>query len=210
MLLLHGEETIEIYKPIEPDTTLLCQETLIDIQDKKKAFVMIFETTFTDKESGEKMGRIISTLFVRSPGGFGRKGTYKNEFPEVPKGKEPDFTVEEKTEPGQAFLYRLNGDYNPLHVDPQMAEMGGFKIPILHGLCFYGVTAKAVVEKYIPENPQALQSMSARFTSHVLPGETLLVETWRQGDTVIFKTRTKERGKAVLKGYCKIKAEAKM
>ena len=92
----------------------------------------------------------------------------------------------EKTDPSQAFLYRLNGDYNPLHVDPQMSEMGGFKTPILHGLCTYGVTAKAIVEKYFPDDTTMMGKISGRFTSHVFPGETLIVESWKQGNTIIF------------------------
>ena len=81
MLLLHGEETLEIYQEIQPDSTLVCQESVLDVQDKKKAFVLVFETTIKDKESGELVSRIISNLFVRAPGGFGHRGSYKVDFP---------------------------------------------------------------------------------------------------------------------------------
>lgn len=210
MMLLHGEETLEIFQPIEPDTTLVVQESVLDIQDKKKAFVLVFETTIKDKESGELVSRLISNLFVRAPAGFGHRGTYKVDFPEPIKGQDPLHTAVEKTEPGQAFLYRLNGDYNPLHVDSNMSEMGGFKVPILHGLCTYGVTAKALHEKYFKEDPQRLKRISGRFTSHVFPGETLIVDTWKQGNQIIFHTKTKERGMVVLKGFCELREEAKM
>lgn len=108
---------------------------------------MVVLTEGKDKESGEVVFRIYSNLFIRGIGGFGHKGTIKNAFPSPPK-RQPDHVSTEKTTKNLAFLYRLNGDLNPLHVDPAMSEMGGFKVPILHGLCTYGITARAVYEKY--------------------------------------------------------------
>lgn len=163
-----------------------------------------------DKESKEKVAVITTSLFVRSKAGFGRKGEYKNNYPNPSSKRAPDFSAVEKTEPGQAFLYRLSGDYNPLHVDPDMSSMGGFKVPILHGLCTYGITAKAVYEKYHKHNVNLLKKITARMTSHVFPGETLIVDMWKEGNTVIFATKTKERGLVVLKGSCELKAEAKL
>lgn len=147
MMLLHGEESLEILKPIEPEMNLIIQESIADLQDKKKATVMVVLTEAKDKETGEVVFRIYSNLFIRGIGGFGHKGTIKNSFPSAPK-RQPDHVSTEKTTKNLAFLYRLNGDLNPLHVDPQMSEMGGFKVPILHGLCTYGITARAVYEKY--------------------------------------------------------------
>jgi len=91
-----------------------------------------------------------------------------------------------------------------------MSEMGGFKTPILHGLCTYGTTARAVYEKWHKEDPQLLETISGRFTSHVFPGETLVVDSWKEGGKIVFNTRTKERGLIVLKGYCTLKTQAKM
>jgi acyl dehydratase len=91
-----------------------------------------------------------------------------------------------------------------------MSEMGGFKVPILHGLCTYGTTARAVFERFHKDDPTLLESISGRFTSHVFPGETLIVDMWKEGNKVIFNTKTKERGHVVLKGYCTLKAGAKM
>ena len=84
-----------------------------------------------------------SSLFVRGIGGFGHKGTIKSNYPKPPK-RDPDFAGEEVTQKNQAFLYRLCNDRNPLHVDPNMSAMGGFEVPILHGLCFYGFTARSI------------------------------------------------------------------
>ena len=91
-----------------------------------------------------------------------------------------------------------------------MSAIGGFKVPILHGLCTYGTSARAVQEQYFKENPQQLERIGGRFTSHVFPGETLVVDMWKEGNRVIFNTKTKERGKVVLMGFCDIKPEAKM
>lgn len=209
MMLLHGEESVEVFQPLVPDSIYVCQETLVDLQDKKKATVMVIETIITDKESGEKIARLLTNLFVRGIGGFGAKGTIKSAVPATPK-RAPDHTASEKTEKNLAFLYRLNGDLNPLHVDPQMSAMGGFDVPILHGLCSFGYTARAVFEKFHPEDPMRLGKIAGRFTSHVFPGETLVVDMWKEGNHVIFNTKTKERGKVVLKGYAEIKPEAKM
>jgi acyl dehydratase len=114
------------------------------------------------------------------------------------------------TDMNQAFFYRMCGDRNPLHVDPQMSEMGGFKVPILHGLCTYGVTARSLYETYFKGDSTQLKSISGRFTSHVYPGETLIVDTWKSGNNIVFHTRTKERGIIVLKGYATLKGQAKM
>ena len=118
MMLLHGEEKLEIYSPIEVDTTVVCQETIVDLQDKAgKATVMVIETAITDKETNELKAKIFMTVFIRGIGGFGRKGTYKNYIPEAPSAP-ANAVREETTTPNQAFIYRLSGDRNPLHVDP--------------------------------------------------------------------------------------------
>ena len=204
MMLLHGEERVEMHSPIEMDTTLLVEETIIDLQDKKKATVMVIETKITDKETNELKAKLFTNLFIRGIGGFGAKGTYKNAIPAEPK-TQPDYVVSETTTPNQAFLYRLSGDYNPLHVDPNMSSLGGFDTPILHGLCTYGITARAVYETFHKEDPNLMQSITGRFTSHVFPGETLVVNMWKSGNQVTFITKTKERGLAVLKGSCVLK-----
>lgn len=91
-----------------------------------------------------------------------------------------------------------------------MSEMGGFKVPILHGLCTYGFTARAVYETFHKEDPYILEQISGRFTSHVFPGETMVVEMWKEGNKIIFNTKTKERGLVVLKGFCNLRSAAKM
>lgn len=165
---------------------------------------MVIQSDIFDKETNELKAKLYTTLFIRGIGGFGSKGFYKNDIPED-QSTPPQHEVQCTTEPNQAVLYRLNGDYNPLHIDPAMSELGGFKTPILHGLCTYGISARAIFETYHKEDPQLLQSVSARFTSHVFPGETLIVAMWKEGNKVVFQTRTKERGLVVCKGSCMIK-----
>lgn len=209
MMLLHGEETVEIFKPIPAGSKIKVDESILDIQDKVSGAALSIETHLSNVATGEKHARIITTLFIRGIGGFGYKGTYKSVFPPVPK-RQPCAVAEEKTEPNQAILYRLNGDYNPLHIDPEMAQLGNFEKPILHGLCTYGFSARAIYEKFCKGDPNAIKKFSARFTSHVFPGETLIVEMWKDGNIVVFETKTKERGIVVLRGYAELKELAKL
>lgn len=120
------------------------------------------------------MFRTTSNFLCNGIGGFKRRGEFKFDVPKLPDTK-PDFEVEEKTEVNQAYYYRLCADSNPLHVDPEISKMGGFDVPILHGLCTYGITAKALYEAYHKEDPNLMKKLTMRFTSHVYPGETLVI-----------------------------------
>lgn len=210
MMLLYGEENIEILKPITADVKLRVEERVADISDKGKMTALTEESLIKNKETGETLVRILRTLMIRGVGGFGHKGgAVVINYPEIPK-RAPDTTVEDTTAPNQAFIYRLCGDLNPLHVDTDMAEIAGFERPILHGLCSYGFTARVIYEKYCNGNPKALAKYGARFTSHVFPGETLVVEIWKEGTNLIFQSKTKERGKVVLKGFAELREQAKL
>ena len=104
----------------------------------------------------------------------------------------------------------MNGDLNPLHIDPDMAGLGGFEKPIIHGLCSSGFTARMVYEKFCNGDPKALAKFSTRFLSHVFPGETYIVEIWKDGNTLIFQTKTKERGKVAVRGFAEIRESPKL
>jgi acyl dehydratase len=135
----------------------------------------------TDKETNTLVAKLTTYLFIRGIGGFGERGKVKNVYPKPPK-RAADGVREMATTKNQAFIYRLSGDYNPLHVDPQMSSMGGFDVPILHGLCSYGTTARAVYDTFHKEDAQRLGKITSRFTGHVFPGETLVVEMWKEGN----------------------------
>lgn len=143
-------------------------------------------------------------------GGFGGKRNSDQIVPTVePPKRKPDATLQYKTSIDQAALYRLTGDRNPLHIDPSFAAMGGFDRPILHGLASYGVTCRLVLQQYAGNNPSLFKAMKARFASPVIPGQTLQVDMWREGNRIHLETKVAETGKAVLTGaYVDLKSVA--
>lgn len=199
-MLLHGEQYLEIAQyPIPTSATLVSYPQLLEVVDKGSAAVLKSGTTTINKETGKKVFYNETTVFIRGSGGFGGQkkledrgaSTAANEPPK----RAPDVVVEEKTTEEQAVLYRLSGDYNPLHVDPAFSRMGGFKVPILHGLCFFGIAAKAVYQKF-----GAFKNIKVRFAGTVLPGQTLVTEMWKEGNKVLFQTKVKETGKLAISG----------
>ena len=209
MMFLHGEEVIELYKPINAGMKIEVQEKVVDVQDKGSGAAIFVEGTLTDTETKEVVAKVLMTGFGRGIGGFGYKGTIKSQIPAAPK-RAPDSVQEETTQPNQAILYRLNADYNPLHIDPNMAAMGGFDKPIIHGLCTFGFSARAIFEKYCDGDQMKIAKFGGRFTSHFFPGETFVVESWKEGNTVVFETKVKERGKTILKGFAELREGAKL
>jgi len=201
MMLLHGEQYLEVRKfPIPTSGSLISKARLIEVVDKGSAAIVRTGITTTLKGSGEEVFYNEMVVFLRGCGGFGgqRKpqdrgaSTAANVAPQ----RKPDVVVEEKTTEEQAAIYRLSGDYNPLHVDPAFAKMGGFKQPILHGLCFFGYAGKAVYEKFGP-----FKNIKVRFAGAVIPGQTLVTEMWKEGSgKVIFQTKVKETGKLAIGG----------
>jgi acyl dehydratase len=208
MMLLHGEEKVEFFRSIQPDMKVTTKGYVADIADKGKGALLTIKSDQKDEE-GNLLSITTMKVFIRGIGGFGDKGKLKDVLPSVPK-RSPDHSSESKTTPNQAILYRLCGDLNPLHVDPDMAAMGNFEKPILHGLCTYGFSAREILEKYAGGDANGMKSLSARFTSHVFPGETLVVDMFKEGNNVIFATKTKERGLVVVQGVMELKPLAKL
>jgi multifunctional beta-oxidation protein len=198
MMLLHGEQYLEIRQyPIPTSATLVSYPKLIEVVDKGAAAVVRSGVTTVNKATGKDVFYNETTVFLRGSGGFGgqSKGSDRGAATaaNAPPERVPDAVVEEKTADDQAAIYRLSGDYNPLHIDPAFAKMGGFKAPILHGLCFFGIAGKAVYQKY-----GAFKNIKVRFAGSVIPGETLVTEMWKEGKKVIFQTKVKETGKLAL------------
>jgi acyl dehydratase len=164
------------------------------VYDKGKAAVVVTETD--TRLDGEALCTNRFTAFIRGEGGFG--GEPGPAPGNEPPDREPDLVVESPTLPQQALIYRLSGDRNPLHVDPQMAAMGGFDRPILHGLCTYGIVCKAVVDRAFDGDVGAVGRYQARFAGSVYPGETVVTAIWHEPGGVVLAATTKERGAPVL------------
>jgi acyl dehydratase len=197
MMVLHGEQRIELYGPIPTRGTLTTTPTVRAIYDKTKGALII-----VDAETVDEKGRLIFKntfgTFARGEGGFGGdrgpSGTRN-----VPPDRQPDAVVEMTTLPQQALIYRLSGDMNPLHADPDFAKMGGFDRPILHGLCTFGHVGRAVLRSYCGNDPARLKALDVRFAGVVFPGETIVTEMWKGGGRdVIVQAKTKERAELVI------------
>jgi acyl dehydratase len=214
MMLLHGEQKTEALKPLDPNNSYTSQCEIADVADKVKGALVTFVIKVYEKKDDGKPGDLVllntMSLFIRGIGGFGHKGNSTESIPPIPESK-PTKVLEQKTQLNQALIYRLSGDVNPLHVDTNMAQAGGFDKPILHGLCFYGITGKQIISAYCQNEARRLKSIKARFTSHVFPGETLVFRTWYDGKaTVVFDGATKERGKQVIVGVAHIEPAQKL
>jgi acyl dehydratase len=209
MMLMHGEQIVESYKPITPGTTVKCIAIMEDIADKGKGALMTVRCDIKDIDTDDLLSTSYMRFYIRGLGGFGDKGIFTLDFPAIPD-RAPDVTVDCPTEKNQALLYRLCGDNNPLHVNPAMSSMGGFDVPILHGLCTYGIVGRAVYTTYCDNDPERIKNISSRFTSHVYPGETIIVDLYREGDTILYSARTKERDLQISVGFVTLKPEAKL
>lgn len=203
MQLLHGEQYLEIRKyPIPTAARTVTEPRLIDVIDKGNAAIVVTGFTTRDAATGEDLFYNESTVFIRGSGGFGgsNKPTARRPAAAVaaykaPKSN-PTTTAVERTSESQAALYRLNGDRNPLHIDPNFSRAGGFETPILHGLCTLGFSARHVYEAF-----GAFKSLKARFVGVVLPGQTLRTEMWKvDSKTVVFQTVVVETGKLAIAG----------
>jgi multifunctional beta-oxidation protein len=195
MMLLHGEQYLEIRKyPIPTETKVVSYPKLLEVVDKGKSAIAYTGTLTKDARTGEDLFYNESAVFVRGSGGFGGPTKGQDRGPataaHAPPKRNPDKVITEKTSDDQAALYRLSGDRNPLHIDPEFSKVGGFDVPILHGLCFFGYSAKHILQTY-----GQFKNIKVRFAGTVLPGQTLATEMWKEGNKVIFQTRVVETGK---------------
>lgn len=193
--VVHGTQAVTLHRPIPVEGKAVAQARIVDVQDKGKAAVIVNETTVHDAD-GAPLWTARSSIFARGEGGFGgsRGNSDKVDLPD----RAPDATIDTPTLPQQALLYRLCGDRNPLHADPEFARAAGFDVPILHGLCTYGVVAKAVTDAVLDADVTRVRSFSARFAGIVLPGETLRTQVWQDGPRLLLRTMSVERGTPAL------------
>jgi acyl dehydratase len=197
--ILHGEQSFTLHAPLPPEGTILGETRIVDIIDKGegKGALLYSERRMTDKATGTLIATVEGTSFARGDGGFGGPSGPVKDVHAMPEG-EPEAVFDHKTLPGQALIYRLSGDYNPLHADPEVATGAGFKQPILHGLSTLGVASWSITAALADGDPSALKHLQLRFSSPVYPGETIRTEMWRDGDAVSFRARVVERDVVVL------------
>ncbi|HEY1585755.1 MAG TPA: MaoC/PaaZ C-terminal domain-containing protein, partial [Polyangia bacterium] len=166
MMILHGEQKIILHRPIPANAKLSTVSEVKGIYDKGKGALVVVEARTAD-DKGEALFDNVFSIFVRGEGGFGGERGPEAVKADPPAGAAPDFEVVEQTTREQALLYRLSGDVNPLHADPNMAKFGGFDRPILHGLCTYGFAGRAVLKSACGGDPTKLRSFGARFAGVV-------------------------------------------
>jgi len=192
VLIVDGERNITFHKPVPPEAKVKTKSRVLGVFDKgEKGAVVVNENIITD-EAGDPIVTIQSALVARGDGGFGGPSEGQPE-PHVVPSRAPDRSIDMVTAPGQALIYRLSGDRNPLHADPEFAKRAGFPRPILHGLCTYGITCRAVLQTYADYDAAAFKVHAARFSSPVFPGETITVDLWQDGPVVSFEARIKAR-----------------
>ena len=200
MMVVDGERKIVLHQPLRPSGTVTAVSRVIGAWDKGpgKGAVIAIENALRDAKTGEPWLTVTSSIFARGDGGFGGPSEGQPEPHAIP-GRAPDASVDMPTRLDQAAIYRLSGDFNPLHIDPAFARMAGFPRPILHGMCTYAITCRAVLSAFAGYDPARIKSHQARFSAPVFPGEIITVDLWKDDDVVSFEARVKDRGATVIK-----------
>jgi acyl dehydratase len=197
---IHGDEAVRLYRAIPPGGKALVEGEVANIYDKVKGALIIWRLKVMT-ETGEFLAEAEHGTFYVGAGGFGGDPGPKAEAFEIPEGIQPDFAASYYIPENQAALYRLNGDLNPLHLDPNFARMGGFPRPILHGLCTYGYAARAIVHGACGGDAARFKEFKARFSGVVYPGDTLVTEGWKdKGGRYLIRSRT-NRGVVLSHAY---------
>jgi acyl dehydratase len=198
-LVVQADQSVILHKPLPPAARVIASGAVTGALDKGPKGAIIFrEVVLRDAVDGEKLATLTSAIVARGDGGFGGPSE-GGPVPHPVPNRQPDHRIELATRPDQALIYRLCGDRNPIHADPEMARKAGFDRPILHGLGTYGITCHAVMAACTGYDPARIASHQARFAAPVFPGETLVVDLWQDGGVVSFEAKSKERDVAVLK-----------
>jgi len=206
--ILHSEQRLRLYRPLPPAADLLINKRVIDAFDRgpKLGALILLEAEGRLASEDTVIFNLGCTIVARGDGGFGGprgKGIPPHRAPR----REPDLSCDITTRPDQALLYRLTGDRNPLHADPERARAVGFERPILHGLCTFGIACKAVLQTICDYDHTLIEAFDARFSAPVLPGDTITTDMWQDGNTISFSCSVKARDVIVLRnGKCTLAA----
>ena len=194
--IVHGEQSMRFEAPLPDEGEVIGNLRIVNVVDKGegKGALVYTEKELLDAATGRRIALLHSTLFLRGNGGFGGPAGPVAPVHALPE-REPDHVVDMPTRPEQALYYRLNGDFNPLHADPAVAQRAGYPRPILHGLCTLGVCGHALLRTLCGYDPARLASLGLRFSAPVLPGDTVRVEIWNDGS---FRARVLERDAIVI------------
>lgn len=199
VLVVDGERDITFHQPLAVAAHITADSSVIEVYDKgKDKGVVISHQTILKNEKGEKLATLVASRFARGDGGFGGPDLTQPEAHKMP-ARAPDKTIDISTRPDQALIYRLCGDRNPLHSDPEFAKRAGFPRPILHGMCTYGITCRGILQTYADYDPLAFRQHAVRFSSPVFPGETVTMDLWKDGNVISFEAKVKARGVTVIK-----------
>jgi acyl dehydratase len=199
VMVVDGERDITFHKSLPTSAQITADSSVLAVFDKgkDKGAVIRHQTVLRDS-AGEALATLVSSRFARGDGGFGGTSEGQPEPHKVPS-RAPDRSIDIATRPDQALVYRLCGDRNPLHSDPEFAKRAGFPVPILHGMCTYGITCRGILQTYADYDPAAFRQHVARFSSPVYPGDTVTLDMWKDGNVISFEARVKARNVAVIK-----------
>ncbi|MBJ8345903.1 MaoC/PaaZ C-terminal domain-containing protein [Antrihabitans sp. YC2-6] len=193
--VVHGSQEVRVHRPLPAAGTATTTTRIAEVWDKGKAAVIVQESSTVDSD-GTPLWTARSSIFARGEGGFGGERGPSESLP-LPD-REPDYDVTTATLPQQALLYRMCGDRNPLHSDPEFAKAAGFPAPILHGLCTYGLVCRTVVDEVLDGDATAVAGFRGRFAGVVFPGETLRTRMWRTDDGLLINASVSERDSPAL------------
>ena len=197
--LVHSEHRLTIHRPVPLDVPLISRSRVLSVVDRglEKGMFVSFERMIATVDGDEPIATIVQTNACRGDGGCGSAGTAPEPLSKVPD-REPDFEFNVDLPDNAALLYRLNGDLNPLHADPQAAGRSGFDRPILHGLCSFGYAGYAIIAAIDPGMKIGLRAIAARFSAPICPGETITLQMWRNDAEIRFRGIVASRGVTIL------------
>lgn len=201
--LVHGEQRIQVFGPLPVAATLIAKNRVVSLTDKGpgKGAIAVIERDLFEAGATEPLARTTQVTFLRGDGGFSERSGVSDPGPEALPGvpeTAPDVEVELASLEQAALIYRLSGDYNPLHADPDVARAAGFARPILHGLCTFGMAAHAIVKACCNYDAARIKSMAVRFTAPVYPGESIKFQLWRRDNRIHLRARIDARDVVVL------------